>query len=62
MLFRSTAIVTIRYLAGVLPLQRILTDDNRCLDILGVVYPERRLDDVVTLHCKERIAWQPLND
>jgi SPP1 family predicted phage head-tail adaptor len=62
-------IVTIRWLAGIQgqpanasPLMRVLTDDGRCLDILAVVYGERHITDQVVMHCKERIAWQPLND
>lgn len=47
--------VTIRFLDGVTPMHRVLTSDNRILDILSVNYGERRLDDVV-ITCKQRLG------
>ncbi|MGH9523171.1 MAG: phage head closure protein, partial [Terriglobales bacterium] len=47
--------VTIRYVAGVTPMQRIVTPDNKILEILTVNPGERQLDDVV-ITCKERIG------
>lgn len=47
--------VTIRYLDGVTPMHRVLTPDNKILDILSVNYGERQLDDVV-MTCCERIT------
>jgi SPP1 family predicted phage head-tail adaptor len=57
-----THLVTLRWRDGITSLHRVLTDDGHYLDILFPNYAERHRDDTLTLHCKERVAWQPLND
>ena len=56
-----THVVTIRWLDGVDPTMRIVTDDGHYLDIQSVNYAERRIDDTVILTCKERLDWQPVS-
>jgi SPP1 family predicted phage head-tail adaptor len=53
--------IKIRWLDGVTALMQILMDDGTVLDIMSVNYAERRLDDEVTLLCKQRVAWDSGN-
>ena len=50
-----TQVVTILWLDGVNPLQRIVTDQGQILDIINVNYGERRQDGVM-ITCKERLG------
>lgn len=52
----TTHQVFMRWLDGITPMHRILTDEGKILDILAVNYAERRMDDQVILTCKERIT------
>lgn len=47
--------VTVRWLDGLTPLQRILTARGQILDVLTVNYPVRKIEPV-KLICKERIS------
>jgi SPP1 family predicted phage head-tail adaptor len=47
--------VTVRFLSGIKPMMRIVTPDQKILDIKYVNEGERRLDDIV-LVCVERIG------
>jgi SPP1 family predicted phage head-tail adaptor len=47
--------VTIRWMPGVTPLHRIVTDSDQILDIITVNYGERRIDPIL-MTCKERIS------
>ena len=51
----ATHQVKTRWIKGLTPLNRILTNDGLILDIIAVDYPERMIE-LITIQCKERIS------